>query len=133
MSHAGPTEAGCPAHPATVAPGELPAHLEVLVLLLRECPLGHHERAQAFAGHVPTLGEHRQVTGFAWARQPPTVTTTASPGSGQQTGIAEGAAPQRLQPVYGGGAGGQASRHRPFHHTRASVGGFVFQVWGKSL
>ena len=71
MSHAGSTEAGCPAHPATVAPGELPAHLEVLVLLLRECPLGHHECAQAFAGHVPTLGEHRQVTGLPWARHPP--------------------------------------------------------------
>lgn len=28
---------------------------------------------------------------------------------------------------------GQASRHRPFHHMRARVGGFIFQTWETSL
>lgn len=38
------------------------AHLEVLVLLLRESPLRDHECAQPLAGHVPTLERGGQVT-----------------------------------------------------------------------
>lgn len=32
-------------------------YLKVLILLLRQTLLGHHQRPQAFSGHVPTLRE----------------------------------------------------------------------------
>lgn len=38
------------------------AHLKILVLFLRECPLRDHQGAQAFTGHVPTLEKNAQVT-----------------------------------------------------------------------
>lgn len=34
-------------------------YLKVLILLLRQRFLGHHQRPQAFPGHVPTLTERR--------------------------------------------------------------------------
>lgn len=65
MTRAGLAEAGTPAAPPPCAPsprghghgGRPAAHLEVLVLLVRQRPLGHHEGAQAFAGHVAALEE----------------------------------------------------------------------------
>lgn len=86
--------------------------------------------SRAMFPHWESTGRSQACHGLGTPR---TATTTASPGSGQQTGIAEGAAPQCLQLVYRGGAGGQASCHRPFHHTRASVGGFFFSSLGKKF
>ena len=137
MTRAGLAEAGTPAAPPPCAPsprghgGRPAAHLEVLVLLLRQRPLGHHEGAQAFAGHVAALQERGRS--HAARPPPPAVTATSSASSSRQTHIPAGgrerparpgapAPPDRrarLSPHYGSGTGCACARHRHGHTSRA--------------
>lgn len=99
------SRARMPCPPATVAPGELPAHLSVLVLLLCRRPLNHHGVRRPAGHHLPA-GEHRQVTGSPRSSAPPR-SLPGLPGSGQQRSIAEEAAPiasaRSSEEVLGGG------------------------------
>ena len=66
------------------------AHLEVLVLLLRQRPLGDHEGAQAFPGHVSALEKETRVTrgpdGCPRGRRVPGVSAGTAPREGPVPG-----------------------------------------------
>ena len=75
------TRGGCP---------QGSAHLEVLVLLLRQRPLGDHEGAQAFPGHVSALEKETRVTrgpdGCPRGRRVPGVSAGTAPREGPVPG-----------------------------------------------